>query len=96
MYFVTLTFSTNKAGAPALMAKHNQWIQAGFDAGVFLAVGSLSDGSGGAIVAAGCSMDELESRVAADPFVADNVVTPTITAFTPNKTNDALSHLLSR
>lgn len=94
MFFVTLTFSVNKANAPALMAKHNEWIQQGIDDGLFLAVGSLSDGSGGAIMAAGCDRETLEARVAADPFVAEDVVKAGITAFTPSKTHESLSFLM--
>lgn len=95
MFFVTLKFSANMAAAMTLMAEHNAWIQRGVDEGVFHAVGSLADGTGGAIVAAGCSESELNARLAEDPFIAEDVVTPEVTAFTPNLTSDALAFLLN-
>lgn len=94
MFFVTLKFSANMASAMTLMTEHNAWIQRGVDEGIFHAVGSLADGTGGAIVAAGCSEAELQARLAEDPFVAGDVVTPDVTAFTPNLTSDALAFLL--
>ncbi|HVL77142.1 MAG TPA: hypothetical protein VM406_14095 [Noviherbaspirillum sp.] len=64
------------------------------DDGVFLLVGSLQPGLGGAIVAHATSLPELEARVNADPFVMENVVTTRILQVAPAKADQRLRFLL--
>ena len=52
------------------MDGHNQWIKRGFDGGIFLMVGSLTTG-GGSVIAHGESLEAIEKRVNADPFVVE-------------------------
>ncbi|MCZ4279861.1 hypothetical protein O4H49_03665 [Kiloniella laminariae] len=94
MFIVLLRFSDNKAQASAFMQGHNEWIKRGFDEGVFLVVGSLQLKAGGGIVAHNTSLSDLQSRVNADPFVAENVVTAEIIEITPAKADDRLKFLL--
>lgn len=94
IYMITLTFA-DKSKASSLMERHKAWLQQGFDAGVFLLSGSLSDGTGGAILATAAEPDALRARVAEDPFVAEKVVTADITAFSPSRADDRLSFLMS-
>lgn len=75
MFVTFLKFAENRAAAPDFMAAHNDWIAQGFADGVFLFVGLLQPAAGGAILAHGVSRAEYEARVAADPFVAQHVVT---------------------
>ena len=75
MYVAVLKFSTNRGRASELMAAHNAWIRRGFDAGVFLLVGSIRPGLGGALWAHATTRDELEARLCEDPFVVHDVVT---------------------
>ncbi len=93
MFVVTLKFSANKARAPQLMEGHNAWIRQGFDDGVFLLAGSLAPGAGGAVLAHNVSRADLETRVAADPFVAEDVVRPEIIEIAPGRTDDRLAFL---
>lgn len=93
MFVVFLRFSENKSLAPQFMDAHNDWIKRGFDDGVFLVVGSLQPKAGGAIIAQGCSFEELEARVADDPFVTENVVHPDIHEISPSRMHDKLSFL---
>ncbi len=93
MFLVTLTFA-DKSKAPALMAGHNAWIQEGFDDGVFLLTGSLVPGLGGAVLAHGLSREALEARVAADPFVAEGVVSAQIAQIAPGRTDPRLAFLM--
>lgn len=95
MFVVTLKFSENKVEAPRLMPAHNEWLRRGFADGVFLTAGSLAGGLGGAIVAHGMTRDELDARLAEDPFVADRVVSAEIIEITPARTDDRLSFLLA-
>lgn len=95
MFVVLLRFSDNKAQAGAFMDAHKEWIARGFDDGVFLVVGSLQPNSGGGIVAHNTSMTELEARVNADPFVAENIVKAEILQIDPARTDTRLDFLLS-
>jgi len=94
MFLVFLKFSDNKSQAKQFMDSHNKWINQGFDDDVFLMVGSLKDGSGGSVMAHNTTIDELESRVNNDPFVAENIVAPEIIEITPAKCNTRLNFLL--
>ena len=93
MFIVTLKFAANKAAAPTHMQGHKDWIAKGFDDGVFLMTGSLVPAGGGMVMARDCTREELEKRIAADPFVAENVVEAEITEVTPSRLHDGLALL---
>lgn len=94
MFVVTLRFSSNKARAPTFMEAHNAWIARGFEDGVFLLVGGLGAGEGGAILAHQAQRPELERRVADDPFVAHGIVDAEIIEISAARADDRLSFLL--
>lgn len=93
MYVVFLRFSNNKAQAGPLMDGHKQWINRGFDEGVFLLVGSMQPNLGGALLASNTTRADLEARVTQDPFVAADVVTAEITEITPARVDARLQLL---
>ncbi|MBI3517272.1 MAG: hypothetical protein HY060_24830 [Proteobacteria bacterium] len=93
MFIVLLKFSDNQARASQLMDGHKAWIQRGFDDGVFLLVGTLKPQRGGTIVAHATSLSDLQRRVNADPFVAENVVSAEILEIAPAKTDARLAFL---
>ncbi|WP_209319180.1 YciI family protein [Pseudoalteromonas galatheae] len=76
------------------MEGHKEWLQAGFDKGIFLLSGSLQPNAGGGIVAVKVSKEEIEEIVAEDPFVIENVVKPEIIELTPSKADDRLLFLI--
>lgn len=94
MFIIILKFSENKSSASAFMEGHNQWIKRGFDEGVFLMVGSLQPGVGGAIIANGVSRESIEHRVNEDPFVAENIVVAEILEIEPRQAHERLQFLL--
>jgi uncharacterized protein YciI len=94
MFVVLLKFSENKGQAGEFMEGHNEWIQRGFDDGVFLLVGSLQPGQGGGIMAHNTSLSDLEARLSNDPFVAQNVVSAEIIEITPAKCDERLQFLV--
>jgi uncharacterized protein YciI len=94
MFIVILRFSDNKAKAGQFMEGHKEWIKHGFDDGVFLLAGSLQPNMGGGVVAHHTSLAELQSRVNADPFVAEKVVTAEILEITPSKADARLNFLV--
>jgi len=93
MFITFLKFAENRAAAPDFMAAHNDWIAQGFADGVFLGVGSLMPAAGGAILAHGETRARHEARIAADPFVAQGIVTAEIHEIDPKRTIPALDFL---
>lgn len=94
MFVVLLKFSANKADAPQHMTAHQQWIQQGFTDEVFLLVGSIKPAVGGAVLAHNTSAEDLQRRVALDPFVAAGVVTADIVEIAAGQADDRLKFLL--
>ena len=94
MFIVTLKFSDNKVKAGQFMECHKEWLNRGFDDGVFLLTGSLQPNSGGGIVAHNTSLPDLQNRVNHDPFVAENIVSAEILEITPARTDERLAFLL--
>ena len=94
MFIVLLRFSDKKGKAGQFMEGHKEWLQRGFDDGVFLLAGSLQPNAGGGIVAHNTSLPELQGRVNADPFVAENVVKAEILEIAPAKADERLKFLL--
>jgi uncharacterized protein YciI len=92
MFVVLLRFA-DKSKAGPLMEGHKAWIKRGFDDGVFLLVGGLQPNLGGGIVAHNTTLDALQSRVNADPFVAEMVVTAEILEIAPSRADNRLSFL---
>jgi uncharacterized protein YciI len=95
MFIVMLRFADNRAEAGRHMDGHKAWIARGFADGVFLMVGSLVPGLGGAVVAHATTRADLQARVAADPFVAENVVTAEILEIEPARADERLAFLLN-
>ena len=95
MFVVTLKFSSNKGQAGQFMDGHKQWIKRGFDDGVFLLMGNLQPGLGGAIVAHHTSLPELQARVNEDPFVAEKIVSADILEIAPSRADERLQFLLA-
>ena len=93
MFVVLLRFSDNKGKAGQFMDGHREWIRRGFDDGVFLLVGSLQPGLGGGLLAHNTSRAELEARVNADPFVAEDIVSAEILEIAPSRTDERLNFI---
>jgi uncharacterized protein YciI len=93
MFVVLLKFSANKAQAGQFMQGHKDWITRGFDDGVFLLVGKLQPGLGGALVAHNTSLTDLQIRVNGDPFVAGKVVSAEILEIAPSRSDQRLAFL---
>ena len=95
MFVVLLRLSGNKGQASRFLEGHKQWIQRGFDDGVFLLVGSLQAGGGGGVVAHNTSREDLQRRVDADPFVAEDIVSAEIVEIAPARADRRLQFLVA-
>lgn len=90
MFVILLRFSGNRAKAGQFAEGHKAWIKRGFDDGAFLLVGNLQPGLGGAVIAHGTSLTELQDRVNADPFVAEDIVCAEILEIAPSQIDERL------
>ena len=93
MFAILLRFGVNAGKAAEFMPGHKAWIEKGFNDGVFLLVGSIQSKQGGFLLADGGDKDEIEARVAEDPFVAEGVVTAEIMEIDPARTDRRLDFL---
>ena len=94
MFVVLLKFSSKKDHADDFMDGHMRWVKQGFDDGVFLLVGSIKPGLGGALLAHNASLADLKKRVNADPFVSEKIVAAEILEIEPAKADKRLKFLL--
>lgn len=95
MFIVFLRFSARRDQAGQLIQAHKDWLQRGFDDGVFLLAGSLQLQAGGMILACGLTQAQLEERLSSDPFVAQDVVQAEIVAVALAKADPRLAFLLA-
>ncbi len=95
MFVILLKFSENKSKAGEYIDGHNQWINQGFEDGVFLLVGGLQPNLGGSVIAHNVSLSELQKRVKNDPFVAENIVSAEILEIDPKKADERLNFLVA-
>jgi hypothetical protein len=95
MFVIFLRFAENRHLAGEHMDGHNDWIRQGIDDAVFLLTGSVAGGQGGAIIAYGLTRADLESRLEADPFVAERIVTPEVIEIQPSAADQRLAFVKS-
>jgi len=93
IFVVALRLSINRASASEHIEGHRAWIKRGLEDGVFLVVGNLEPGAGGAIIAHGVTAEQLRARVEEDPFVAAGVVDAELTEITPTQADERLGFL---
>jgi len=95
MFVVLLRFSDNRGQVGQFMDAHREWLQRGFDDGVFLLAGSLQPGLGGGILAHDISLPELNRRVGEDPFVVHDVVQAEVLEIDASRADDRLAFLVN-
>lgn len=94
MFIVFLRFGPNRTEAGRWMAGHKQWIEEGIADGVFLVAGSLDNGQGGVVIAAGQDLAQIHARVGRDPFVVHGVVSAEVHALAPSLMAADMARLL--
>lgn len=95
MFIVFLKFTENRAQAGLFMEAHKEWLKRGFADGIFLLAGSLEPSMGGGILAHNTTREALQTRVDADPFVTEKIVTAEIYELDPGKADPRLEFLIS-
>lgn len=94
LYVVNLELSEDTDSQKKYMKNHMEWIQTGFERGIFLAVGSLISKKGGMILVNGISHFDLEGFIKQDPFVMHGLVSATITEMKLISVDQRLEFLL--
>jgi uncharacterized protein YciI len=94
MFIVLLRFAENRAAAASHMPAHQQWITQGLTDQVFLLVGGIQPGLGGALLAHNTSLAQLQERVAEDPFVVHRVVDAEVLQIAPGIADPRLNFLM--
>ncbi|WP_299005189.1 YciI family protein [uncultured Shewanella sp.] len=89
-----LDHSETESKAKRFMPAHLDWLQQGYDNGVFLVSGSLHSELGGGIIAHGITREALNKLLQDDPFVTEQIVTPEIIEIVPSKADERLAFLL--
>lgn len=93
MYVVLLRLADG-AKASEHLDGHKRWLQHGFDDNVFFLTGGIPQLGGGAIIAAGLSLDELRTRLEEDPFVVHGAVTPEVVELETTMSDPRLAFLV--
>jgi uncharacterized protein YciI len=91
---VLLTYTVPLDEIDAKMKAHIAWLDAGYDAGVFLASGRRVPRTGGVILVRGHEA-EVAALIATDPFVESGAAEAEVIAFTASQAMDGLGALLA-
>ena len=91
---IVLTYVAPLAEVDALMKAHVDWLEIGFDQGVFLLAGRRNPRTGGVILARGPA-DQVAAVSASDPFVTGGVATVELVPFNASFAAPAIADLLT-
>ncbi|GAA1510667.1 YciI family protein [Streptomyces albidochromogenes] len=91
MFVLELTYTAPVERVDELLAAHVEWLDAQYEAGVFIASGRKQPRDGGVILAVADDRARIEEIAAADPFTVAGVCAYRITEFVATKTAPALA-----
>lgn len=92
MLILSLTYIKATEEADRFMAPHMDWVNAGYDSGLFLASGRKNPRTGGIILATG-DRAAVEAYVASDPFIIEGVAVCEVTEIAVTRTAAGLEEL---
>ncbi|MBT2401429.1 YciI family protein [Streptomyces sp. ISL-100] len=91
MFVLELTYTAPVERVDELMEAHVAWLNAQYEAGVFIASGRKQPRDGGVILAVADDRARIEEIAAADPFTVAGVCAYRITEFVATKTAPGLA-----
>lgn len=94
MFVVTLTYRVDLKRIDEALEDHVAWLDQQYADGVFIASGRRVPRVGGVILARGLSPEDLEQRLASDPFNQRGLAEYAVTEFVPSRTAQGFEHLL--
>jgi uncharacterized protein YciI len=92
MFILSLTYVKPTEEADRFMAPHMDWVNAGYDSGMFLASGRKNPRTGGVILARG-DRAEIEAYAATDPFTVEGIALYEVTEVVVTRTATGLDGL---
>ncbi|WP_055698724.1 MULTISPECIES: YciI family protein [Streptomyces] len=91
MFILELTYTAPVAAVDEHLAAHVAWLDAQYEAGVFIASGRKNPRDGGVIIAVADDRARIEEITAADPFTVAGVCAYRVTEFFATKTAPELA-----
>lgn len=85
MFVITLSYIVPLEQVEPWLAEHIQFLDAQYEAGIFIASGRRVPRTGGVILARNCDRDTIEKIMELDPFKREQLAEFTIIEFTPSK-----------
>lgn len=96
VYLLLLNYPESLEAVDAALPRHVRWLEQRYADGDFLVTGRREPRTGGVILARGMARERVESIIATDPFVLDDLVTYEVIEFVPSKTGPELAaHLVA-
>jgi uncharacterized protein YciI len=94
VFVVTLKYLVDLSEVDAALPEHVAWLDHQYADGVFIASGRQVPRVGGLILVAGTNREDLERRLALDPFGRLGLAEHTVVEFVPSRAADGLEQLL--
>lgn len=94
MFVTTLTYIVELDRIEGALPDHVAWLDRQYADGVMVISGRQQPRVGGVILWRNLSREDLEARVAEDPFVARSLATATVTEFVATKAAAGLESLI--
>lgn len=94
VFVVTLTYLVDLSEVDAALPEHVAWLDQQYADGVFIASGRQVPRVGGLIRVAGTNREDLERRLALDPFGRLGLAEHAVVEFVPSRVADGLEQLL--
>ena len=94
MFVVTLTYLGDLSEVDAALPEHVAWLDQQYADGVFIASGRQVPRVGGLILVVGTNREELERRLALDPFGRLGLAEHAVIKFVPSRVADGLEQFL--
>ena len=94
MFVVTLTYLVDLSEVDAALPEHVAWLDRQYADGAFIASGRQVPRVGGLILVAGTNRQDLERRLALDPFGRLGLAEHAVVEFVPSRGADGLEQLL--
>ncbi|MDI6099458.1 YciI family protein [Actinoplanes sp. NEAU-A12] len=95
MFVVVLTYRADLARVDEALQDHIAWLDRQYADGVFIASGRRVPRVGGVILAGGLSAEDLERRLAEDPFRRLGLAEYAVTEFVASRAAAGFERLLS-
>jgi uncharacterized protein YciI len=95
MFVVLLTYKRPIADVEKYLNEHIDFLNAQYEAGVFIASGRRVPRTGGVILASGVEKAQLETILELDPFKRKGIAQYEIVEFVPTKMKAGLEEFLS-